>query len=365
MKILIVTGRFGMGHYSAAEALREELLLETPRPDVEVVDAVEALFPAFRGIVYHCFNFLVSHLSGLFNHLSRMADKRQISMFEGLLTKMIDRFLKSREPDIVIVVLPGCSHYLAACRRATGRSFVLFTLLTDVTLHGSWIEADIDRYFVPAEATRQALIRRGVPEHLITVRGIPVRQSFLALAPRPLVRQAGAPASILFMGGGLGLLPSSDNLLRRLIETPGVELTLIAGRNKALYKKIKKKFPQIRVVGFTHQVAAYMSQSDLLITKPGGITMFEAIHSQTPLYVNKTFLIQEAGNAAWIEAMGIGVVHWDDTRDPAQDILRLLDNDAQLAAMKQSMKTLSEQYRHVPPLTSYAVKQEEKTASME
>ena len=24
MKILIVTGRFGMGHYSAAEALREE-----------------------------------------------------------------------------------------------------------------------------------------------------------------------------------------------------------------------------------------------------------------------------------------------------------------------------------------------------
>lgn len=39
MKILIVTGRFGMGHYSAAEALREELLLETPRPDVEVVDA--------------------------------------------------------------------------------------------------------------------------------------------------------------------------------------------------------------------------------------------------------------------------------------------------------------------------------------
>ena len=53
MKILIVTGRFGMGHYSAAEALREELLLETPRPDVEVVDAVEAwsvTCPAFSTI---------------------------------------------------------------------------------------------------------------------------------------------------------------------------------------------------------------------------------------------------------------------------------------------------------------------------
>ena len=78
MKIMIVTGRFGMGHYSAAEALREELLLEIPCPDVEVVDAVEALFPAFRGIVYHCFNFLVSRLPGLFNHLSRLADKKQI-----------------------------------------------------------------------------------------------------------------------------------------------------------------------------------------------------------------------------------------------------------------------------------------------
>ena len=365
MKIMIVPGRFGMGHYSAAEALREELLLETPCPDVEVVDAVEALFPAFRGIVYHCFNFLVSRLPGLFNHLSRLADKKQIRMFEGLLTRLIDRFLKSREPDVIIVVLPGCSHYLAACRRATGRSFLLFTLLTDVTLHGSWIENGIDRYFVPATATKEALVRRGVPEQRITVRGIPVRQSFLSLPERALSRKAGAPKHILFMGGGLGLLPSSDKLLRRLIDTPNLELTLIAGRNKALYNKINRHFPQIHVVGFTNQVACYMSKADLLITKPGGITMFEAIHSQTPLYVNKPFLIQEAGNAAWIEAMHIGVVHWDDGRDPAQDILDLLENDVQLAEMKYNMQAMSEQLRRVPSLISYAVEKPEETLSME
>ena len=101
------------------------------------------------------------------------------------------------------------------------------------------------------------------------------------------------------------------------------------------------------------------------ITKPGGITMFEAIHSQTPLYVNKPFLIQEAGNAAWIEAMHIGVVHWDDGRDPAQDILDLLENDVQLAEMKYNMQAMSEQLRRVPSLISYAVEKPEETLSME
>ncbi len=354
MKILIVTGRFGMGHYSAAEALREELLLENPQPDVEVVDAVEALFPPLKGLVYRCFNLLVSKMPGLFNRLSRLADKKEIRMFERLLTKMINRFLKDREPDLVIVVLPGCSHYLAACRRATGRSFSLFTVLTDVTLHGSWIDADIDRYFVPATATKEALIRRGAPAQRITVRGIPVRQSFLALASTP----EPAPDStkrILFMGGGLGLLPSSDELLRRLIQTPHLELTLIAGRNKSLYQKMKKNFPEMEVIGFTDRVAHYMSRADLLITKPGGITMFEAIHSTTPLYVNRPFLLQEAGNAAWIEAMGIGVVHWEDHGEPGDDILSLLEDDARLAEMRQTMQTLSQQFKQVPPLTSYVM----------
>ena len=38
MKILILTGKFGMGHYSASQSLRLQLLGAFPGSQVEVVD---------------------------------------------------------------------------------------------------------------------------------------------------------------------------------------------------------------------------------------------------------------------------------------------------------------------------------------
>lgn len=44
MKVLILTGKFGMGHVSVAEALREELA-EQSGTRAHVVDIIEYMFP--------------------------------------------------------------------------------------------------------------------------------------------------------------------------------------------------------------------------------------------------------------------------------------------------------------------------------
>ena len=59
--------------------------------------------------------------------------------------------------------------------------------------------------------------------------------------------------------------------------------------------------------------------------------------------------------AAMSAAMGIGVVHWEDHGEPGDDILSLLEDDARLAEMRQTMQTLSQQFKQVPPLTSYVM----------
>ena len=67
MRILILTGKFGMGHWSASQSLRQQLLRAFPGAEVEVLDLVAQAMPNASEAMYKCFNLLVTRGSGLFN----------------------------------------------------------------------------------------------------------------------------------------------------------------------------------------------------------------------------------------------------------------------------------------------------------
>ena len=67
MRVLILTGKFGMGHYSASLSLRQELLRAFPGAQAEVVDLIAYLRPNTAQATYRWFNILVTQGSGLFN----------------------------------------------------------------------------------------------------------------------------------------------------------------------------------------------------------------------------------------------------------------------------------------------------------
>ena len=52
MKILILTGKFGMGHYSASQSLRLQLLGAFPGSQVEVVDLPDYAIPDASEAIY-------------------------------------------------------------------------------------------------------------------------------------------------------------------------------------------------------------------------------------------------------------------------------------------------------------------------
>ena len=52
MNILILTGRFGFGHYSAATSIKEHILKENPNYNVEILDFIDYMFPFLNKIIY-------------------------------------------------------------------------------------------------------------------------------------------------------------------------------------------------------------------------------------------------------------------------------------------------------------------------
>ncbi|MDO5784059.1 MAG: glycosyltransferase [Eubacteriales bacterium] len=335
--ILILTGRFGMGHCCAAEAIRQEISAINPQAEVHIIDLIDYLFPRGSELIYCAFAHLVNRYSAVYNYLNRAAGRCSILPMNAVIMRKLDRLLCDHQADIVVSTLPICSQCISAYKQQRDAHIPLYTYITDIGAQDEWIVPHTDAYFVGARDTKDELIRKGICADRIHICGIPVRRDFLHPVSHA---SASGQTELLIMGGGLGLIPSSDTFLSALSRMHGIHLTVITGKNQALYTRLKAQYPSITVIGYTEQVAHYMRNADLLITKSGGITTFEAIHCATPLYVIHPFLMQEIGNAEYIERNHIGRVLWSNSDDVTYDILSLLQSHAQLTAMKQNMEQI-------------------------
>lgn len=323
MQVLILTGRFGMGHIAAAQALEQEVLREDPTANVTVLDVIEDCLPQLRRLIYGCFDFTVNYCSGVYNALNRVAGRYPRAPMRRAMLQKVGQLLAGHEADLIISTLPMCSQYIADYKQATGDPIPLYTYITDLDAHGEWLAPGTNCYFVAAESTRRQLLRLGVPGDRIVVSGIPVRAAFQRRR-----KTASKQREVLVMGGGLGLIPHANLLFHALQKDPEIHVTIIAGKNEALRQELSEAYPDFTVLGFTDQVADYMQRADLLLTKAGGITTFEAIHTGTPLCLLDPFLMQEEANAAYVEQEGFGLVLRDKETAAEQMMALLRDRDA-------------------------------------
>ena len=346
-----------MGHVKCAEAIAEEIYASRPDASVTTVDVMDYLFPHLSKAIYKGFSLLVTKLPGMYNHLNRAAGKHAGVPMKNTIAAKLDRLIAETQPDLIISNLPVCSKYISAYKELRVCTVPLFTYITDITVHDEWIADKTDLYFVGDESTGNVLISKGVSAEKIVVSGIPVKRVFKsAFKDGTLKDQEKADTGthtkkrLLIMGGGLGLVPGGSRLLKRLNEETCFEVTLITGKNRSLEKRARRKYENINVVGFTDKIADYMAAADLVLTKPGGITTFEAIASRTPMYIADPFLEQEMGNARFIESKNIGRVVWSRDCDVASDIINFLKDTALIDTMKENMAKLCQSFSCPNPM---------------
>ena len=109
----------------------------------------------------------------------------------------------------------------------------------------------------------------------------------------------------------------------------------------------------LKVMAFTAYQAIPIEDAEIIITKAGGITLFEAINSQTPIYVISPFLYQEVGNAMYIEKEGIGIINWNDNESVTTDIINLLNYPMKLERMKRNMRKITNNLENTNILNTY------------
>lgn len=356
MNVLILTGKFGMGHWSAAQSLRQELLRSHPSAAVEVVDFLSYAMPNISGILYKSFNLMVTHGRHLFNMYYRIAGKGHPDahpLFAGVFLERLATLLCQKRPDVVIATHPLCAQLVSQLKeKATDCETVyadrqgilnlpLITCVTDVSSHPEWINRNTNCYLVPSGEIRRSLAEKGVNPALICVTGIPVREEFRHLSHSSEERQK----ELLIMGGGLGLLPGGTAFYEALNRIPHTHTTIITGRNRRLYKRLHGKWDNIQVEGYVSEIWDYMARADLIVSKPGGITLFEAIFARVPILSWPPTLQNERNNARWMVEKGIGWVA--ERENCVGEIKEILLDSGRLSGAAYRMECLRRQLQAV------------------
>jgi processive 1,2-diacylglycerol beta-glucosyltransferase len=218
----------------------------------------------------------------------------------------------------------------------------LYATITDFYPHAFWVYDFVDKYYVANEESLRNLTRRGPREEEILVSGIPIDPVFAELPPKEAAKaklslDQKVPA-ILVLNGGFGV-GKMEVIVESFRASDGdFQLLVVAGKNEKLKKKLSRMTRSFRchtqVYGFVEGIHELMNVSDLIISKPGGLSSSEALASGLPMILVDPIPGQEDRNCEYLLEKGVAV-RLCDLDDAYKKVESLLEHPEKIQEMKR------------------------------
>lgn len=319
-RVLILTASIGSGHIKAAEAVRRELQQQMPEAEIVTVDFMSRQISLLHWLMKQIYLKMLAFVPNLYDVFYRIAGGASggslvQKAFSVVMLPVISRLIERFHPDAVICTHPFPEGAVSLWKRRHQSSLPLAVVMTDYSLHQIWLYPGVTQYFMATEAMREEMIARNFSEQSLYADGIPVDGRLAFLPGKEAVRAEldlpdGCPA-VLLMGGGLGLGGIAPTLQELESIHERLALLVVAGNNEALLAEAKRFAKTsrhlVRVWGYTEQAHRLMQAADLLITKPGALTISEAFVLGLPMLLHDPIPGPETENAVYATKNGAAV----------------------------------------------------------
>lgn len=306
--VLILTASFGMGHKSVSNALKEQIESEYKNVIVDIADILEIVNPKVKDLSSKMYSELTESYPLVYNKLYdiKVKNKNNIidNIFSNLYYKKFYEYMEIMNPKLIISTFPLCSSFVAKIKEEYNDNVSLITVITDVVDSWEWIYEGTNKYLVPTESIKNKLIDKGVDKNIILVTGIPVKKEFINENVNFSINDK---TTILVVLSGIEYI--SNELLNRLNEYNDFKIKIVTGRNEKLYKRLNElQYSNIEIYGYVNNLDEMMDESIFIVTKPGGVTIFEAINKELPLIILNSNIGQEKGNIEFVKQNKIGII---------------------------------------------------------
>lgn len=350
MKVLILSCNTGGGHNAAASALKESLNFY--HHEAEVLDLMSLGRKHTSALVGGAYVKLVSVFPAGFGALYQLGElvrkfpwKSPVYYANARLGNALADYIDQNHFDAVVTTHLYPAETLTWMKQKGRLTIPCVAVATDYACIPFWEETNCDYYVVPHKDLIPEFASCGIPEEKLLPLGIPVRPAFARPASKEDVRRhLGLPENaplFLVMSGSMGfgkvhLL--AHELVSRLEN--GEQAVIICGNNKKRMRSLRLQFhknPNVHIIGFTRHVAEYMAATDVLFTKPGGLSSTEAAVRRVPLVHTDPIPGCETKNRAFFVSRGMSVTGAHQ-KELAEAGISLAHDDARQIAMRDAQR---------------------------
>ncbi|WHY73206.1 MGDG synthase family glycosyltransferase [Fictibacillus enclensis] len=262
----------------------------------------------------------------------RLMPPHQLLLFEH---KML-RMLKEEKPNVIV-----CTHCFpsAVISRLKKRGVIdipVVNVYTDFFINDIWGKRGIDYHLVSDVSMKKELINRHqIHSKQIIITGIPVNEDIRAyFSGKPALKK-----HILISGGSIGL-GKIKGFLKQIKPGSNYRYTVLCGKNQKLYKELTSwNHPNIKPRGYIStrsEMNHLYEQVDAIITKPGGITISEALKKRLPIFVHSALPGQEQINLKKLIREKL-IIQLNEDMTLEDQIASVLENEPEVKGLLNKM----------------------------
>jgi processive 1,2-diacylglycerol beta-glucosyltransferase len=216
------------------------------------------------------------------------------------------RYLRRVKPTIIVTTHFFPLYFIAAAKMEM--PIKVITIVTDLLAHPLWMHPCVDLYFVATEETKGSLVRCGVESEKVISGYVPLREGFLRDLSEVELRKKFSldeKPCLLFMSSTRGKFPILKGVLPALKND--FNIFVIYGKNKKLKRYLSRlHYPRLRFFSYYEPIWELFQLSSVIITKPGGLTIFEGLYKRKPFIFTSFIPGHEKENMDLLARHGIG-----------------------------------------------------------
>jgi processive 1,2-diacylglycerol beta-glucosyltransferase len=324
------------GHHQVAEALKAYMTEIDSSIENKKVDIFHYTSPIGEKMVTSLYLKTIKELPSFYSRLYKSnactnyrLDKRFL-FYEFVFIRKMKELIHIEKPDVIFCTHCLPSYLLNQLKARENLPIPVVNAYTDYFVNAVWGLKYIDFHLAPSTKVKTFLETNGVSSKKIAVTGIPVDPHFLNKKQSENDRSLN---HVLVSGGNMGV-GAIEQLFADNKLSGKIKFFVLCGKNDKLYQNLKRLNNPLIVprsyISSRKEMNELYDQMDLILTKPGGVTVSESLIKQVPIYLLDALPGQEELNRDFLIESGLTVNKYLSRHDSRLEerLLTFLENSS-------------------------------------
>ncbi|GMQ57905.1 glycosyltransferase [Vallitalea sediminicola] len=347
--IVIVSASTGYGHNQVAGALKLEF--EEKGYEAIIVEPLKEVSKSLDILVSDGYKILATLMPKMYGTIYKISNNETMNkpvakIFIKALRDKIEEIVDFENARMIISTHPLLVDVISSLKGDGIIDIPFLSIVTDFLPHQSYISDNVDAYLVGSSYTKNGIVARGISPDKVYSYGIPIKRIF---REDVITEKKEDIFTILLMGGSMGVSSIKKALKNLLNIEDKLKIIVVCGNNDTLKNSIDEKYSEyipnkyIEILGFTDKIPELMELSDVIITKPGGLTVTEALTKNIPMIIPYFIPGQEEENAEVLVNAG-AAIKVDSVKELDEVVGVLMNDPSKIKWLKQNMKEMSKDH---------------------